>query len=308
MSGLGRHSLIMSILFVAGLPRSSNLGVADLLHSDIDLHQRPVVMTGHLHLAAALSGLELSQYNSPLHLYNAKEALVRSLLFLHQMPVSIDTYEAIIQCYFREPEGTLHIDRFLSMLGKYRPLLIDPSFSHCIDPSLIKNLVDLGVECNLLILWRNPVDFSLDLMSGIYGFDSCLQWILASPLLSFPLDPLMLWLKFVKPYVNLLHQSPSTLKHVIDIPREELCSTIISDLCTSLSLDYSPKLRSSSLAQTTPLFSECPYSGDPSYEIQSNGSRPMTISFEQLSRFSKKKEVIAEVVEYAQLIGYDIMP
>ena len=180
------------------------LGIADLLYQSIDVQERPVIMTGHLHLAAALSGGDLNQYASPLHLYNAREALARGLLSLHDMPVSLEAYGSIVQHYFSASTAVLNIDRFCSMLKNYSPLIIDPAFSHAMHSRLLHTLPDLGVECNLLILWRNPINFCLDLMQGVFGFDCCLQWILANPVLSFPLDPLMLWLEFVRPYLELI--------------------------------------------------------------------------------------------------------
>jgi len=303
-SGLGPHK--MSILFLACLPRSSSLGVADLLYRGIDLDGKPVVLTGHLHLAAELSNADISRYHSPLHLYSAREAMIRSLLTLHQMPASIDNYESILKYYFDPIDNTLNINRFESVLENCSPLLIDPSFSHSMDPALLRNLPDSDVEYNLLILWRNPINFSLDLMQGVYGFDSCLQWILANSSLSFPLDPLMLWLEYVKAFVELIRQPPSTLHQIIHVPIERVSSETASSLCSRLSIDYCCELRPSNLDKMISMFSECPYSGDPSYVIESYTPRHMEISFEEISRFSKQERIVRDVIDYAKIIGYDI--
>ncbi len=294
----------MSILFVAGLPRSSSLGVGDLLYRCIDAHDRPVVMTGHLHLAAALCGDNLDQYHSPLHLYNAREALVRCMLSLHQMPVSLETYESILKHYFSGFDRSLNLERFCSTMKSCNPLVIDPSFSHAIHVELLRNLPDLGIEYTLLVIWRNPIDFCLDLMQGVYGFDCCLQWILAHPMLSFPLDPLMLWLEFVRSYLAIIRRPPTSIKHVLHVPRELISSDILLKLCICLSADYCPELRSSSSVQMMSMFSECPYSGDPSYVICADDSRPMVLSIEQLARFSNQDNVIQEVIDVAKSLGY----
>lgn len=265
-------------------------------------------MTGHLHLAAALAGEDLTQFDSPLHLYNSRESLIRGLLSLHQMTVSLETFESIAHHYFMGSGACLNIDRFSSMLKTYNPLIIDPSFSHAMNSGFIRRFPDLGVECNLLVLWRNPINFSLDLMQGIYGFDCCLQWILANSLLSFPLDPLMLWLEFVRPYLELVRQPPSVFKHILHFPREKIFPNTVSRLCSFLSAAYSPGLRPSFLSQVTSLFSECPYSGDPSYIIEACGPRSMVISIEQLARFSNQDQVIQEVIESARSIGYVVNP
>lgn len=305
MFGLGPHK--MPILFLSTLPRSSSLGVADLFYRGAQTDGSPVILTGHLHLAAELSGSGVGQYHSPLHLYNAREALIRGLMMLHQMPASIDSYESIIKYYFNSPDSILDINRFRSTLEASGPLLIDPSFSHAMHTSLFRNLPELGVESRLLILWRNPIGFSLDLMQGVYGFDSCLQWILASSLLSFPLDPLMLWLEYVKANLQLIHHPPSALRHILHVPRENLSLETVSDLCRQLSIKYRPELRQSTLGESVSIFSECPYSGDPSYAIDANTPQHLQISFEELSRFSSQEGIVRDVADYAKIIGYNII-
>lgn len=296
----------MSILFLAGLPRSSSLGVADLLYRSISVQEGPVVMTGHLHLAAALSEQNLAQYDSPLHLYYAKEALIRSLLFLHGMPVLLETYESIVHYYFSSLDSTLNLNRFGSVLKNHKPLFIDPSFSHSMDANLIRNVPDLGIEYNLIILWRNPVDFCRDLMRGVYGFDCCLQWILSNSQLSFPLDPLMLWLEFVRPYLEILREPPTVIKQVLHAPRESLSVDTLSHWCRSLAAEYRPELRSSLIANMATLLGECPYSGDPSCFIDEFGQQHLEIFVDSVSRFSNSDQVIEEVVQVAQMIGYSV--
>jgi hypothetical protein len=296
----------MPILFVAGLPRSSTLGIADKLYRCMDFNNRPALMTGHLHLAAALSGDELSNFHSPLHLYHSREALVRALLVLHEMSVSLEGYDTILRHYFL-PNGGLNSVRFFSMLNSYDPLIIDPSFSHSIQPNLIRNLPSVITDTSLLVVWRNPIDFCLDLMEGVYGFDSCLQLILANSSLSFPLDPLALWLEFVRPYFELLQQPPISLKHVMQIPREQFSADAISNFCLNISAEYNSDYRPSALANTMPLFSECPYSGDPSYYFKDSNTSPMDIHLERLIRFSNQDLVIQDVIDLASRIGYNII-
>jgi len=300
--GLGPHR--MSILFLAALPRSSSLGISDLFYRGIDLDEKSVLLTGHLHLAAELSGADINRYHSPLHLYTAREALIRSLMILHKMPVSIDNHESIVKYYFDSPNNALNINRFRSAIQTLGALLIDPSFSHSMDTGLLNNLPDLGIECKLLVLWRNPISFSLDLMQGVYGFDSCLQWILSSSLISFPLDPLMLWLEYVKAYLDLIRQPPSRLNRINHIPREMVSPDTMPGLCSKLSINYRPELRHSCLNKMVSMLSDCPFSGDPSYVIQSNTPRHMYISIEELSRFSKHEKVVHDVIHYAKIIGY----
>jgi hypothetical protein len=298
----------MPILFIAAPPRSSSLGVADLFYQGADLDGKPALLTGHLHLAAELSGADMNRYHSPLHLYSAREALVRCLMALHQMPASIDNYGSILKYYFNSPENALDLDRFRSVLQACSPLLIDPSFSHAMDVDLLSKLPQLGVEFNLLVLWRNPIRFSLDLMQGVYGFDSCLQWILAGSSLSFPLDPLMLWLEYVKAFVELIRQPPASLRRIIHVPRETVSQETIPHLCSQLLIDYRPGIRLSSLGKTVSMFSECPYSGDPSYAIDPCTPQHLQISYEDLRRFSRQERVVRDVVDYAKTIGYEVIP
>lgn len=298
----------MSILFLASLPRSSSLGFSEILYRGIDLGVRPVILTGHLHLAAELSFVDVSSYHSPLHLYTAREALIRGLMTLHEMHVTIDNYQSIIKYYFDPANNSLISSRFKSVIDLYSPLLIDPSFSHSIDPSLLMNLPDLPFKSQLLILWRNPISFSLDLMQGVYAFDSCLQWILSNPKLKFPLDPLMLWLEFVKSYLEIIRKPPSALYRIIHVPREMVSSDTASSLCSRLSIKYRPKLRPSILDKSVTLLSDCPYSGDPSYLIRHSTNQDMQISSVELARFSSQESVVNDVMQYAEIIGYQIVP
>ena len=85
----------MSVVFFAGLPRSSTLGFADLFYQSVEAKNQRPLMTGHLHLAAALTNQDLSQFDSPLNLYRAQEALIRCLLDVHGMSHSLESYLAM---------------------------------------------------------------------------------------------------------------------------------------------------------------------------------------------------------------------
>jgi len=295
----------MPILFLASLPRTSVLGVADLLYRCIETDAKSIHMAGHIHLAAALSRKDFSQYHSPLHLYDAREALIRCLLDIHQIAPSIDSYQSIAQYYFSGSTSILDHKRFQDMLDQHQPLLIDPSFSHAIETSLIRHLPNLGVGCSLLILWANPIDFCIGLMDGVFGLDSCLQWMLHNPSLSFPLEPLSLWLEYIQAYLAIIKDPPVAIDQIIYLPRETISKSNPIALCDRLSVGCKPNARISSLQQTTWLFSECPFSGDPSYIfLGKNDSTALAVSKQQLARFSNNENLISEAMEIAEKIGY----
>ena len=101
----------MSVVFFAGLPRSSTLGIADLFFQSIELKNQRPLMTGHLHLAAAMTDHDLAQFDSPLHLYKAQEALIRCLLNLNGMAFSLDSYSSMLQYYSSSILGRIHSQR-----------------------------------------------------------------------------------------------------------------------------------------------------------------------------------------------------
>ncbi|MDA7433975.1 hypothetical protein N8517_00040 [Synechococcus sp. AH-601-L23] len=296
----------MSILFIAGLPRSANLGVADLLYKRFNSFSTPALMTGHLHLAAALSDVDLDQFSSPLNFYQSKEALLRALIRLHQMPVSFESYNSLYNFYFSDlaSQSKFNRSQFLSRVYSSGFLIIDPSFSHCLYSKLINNLPFVESGCFLLVIWRHPIYFCLDLMNGVYSFDSCLQCVLASDQLSFPLDPLQVWVQFVASYLEVLKAPSDTLKMVLQVKRERFhCSNIIQQLSNGLSIELQPLSSKSSLANVTPLYHECPFSGDPSY-VFPDEQESIEVSVKELSRFSNCSRVIQEVINLSASLGY----
>ena len=231
---------------------------------------------------------------------------MRALIRLHQMPVSFESYNSLYNFYFSDLDSQSKLNRpkFLSRVDSSGVLIVDPSFSHCLHPKLINNLHFVESGCILLVIWRHPIYFCLDLLNGVYSFDSCLQCVLASDQLSFPLDPLQVWVQFVASYLEVLKAPSDTLKMVLQVKRERFhCSNIIQQLSNGLSIELQPLSSKSSLANVTPLYHECPFSGDPSY-VFPDEQESIEVSVKELSRFSNCSRVIQEVINLSASLGY----
>ena len=296
----------MSIIFCAGLPRSSTLGFADLFCKNVDHQEEYILMTGHLHLAAALSDHDIGQFDSPLNLYKSHESLIRCLLNLHGMSFSIDTFSSMFKYYSSSTQGYINSKRLKIAVQDPRFIFIDPSFSHSLHPNYLLELSDVSTDMYLVVIWRNPIYFCLDIMHGVFSLDSCLQWILAKKDLSFPLDPLSLWLEFVKPFVQLLDNNPSSFKNILCLHAENIVKEDFSLSLNDFSFTSGYHKRSSNLSRISPLFTDCPFSGDPSYYLNDK-YHSCRISFEELSRYSSDQSVINEVAALSKKIGYTLI-
>lgn len=296
----------MSLLFIASLPRTSVLGIADLFYRGIISQSQIVTLTGHLHLLAELSNSSIYKYQSPLNLYQCREALVRCILSLHDIPFSIDNYQGILQHYFSRPGNNLDSCKIESLLLDTNALVIDPSFSHSMDPSLIYTNKTINVDHKLLILWTNPILFCTRIMDGVFAFDSCLHWLLSHPSFSFPIDPLKLWLSYVQSYLPIIDKPPSHFSNVTHIQRELISSTTAKSILSPISIDYKHMHRPTMISEIAPYLNECPYSGDPSYLLDDLDQKNLSISLKELGRYSNDPKVIDDVVNYSQIIGYSI--
>ena len=67
------------------------------------------------------------------------------------------------------------------------------------------------------------------------------------------------------------------------------------------------KIRESALAEIHPLVTDSPFSGDPSYCIESSMGNSMSVSVEQLALFSTNQSVIDEVAALSKAIGYVVV-
>ena len=297
----------MSVVFFAGLPRSSTVGFADRFYQRIELNHQRALMTGHLHLAAALTDHDLGQFDSPLHLYKSQEALIRFLLNLHGMTFSLDSYLSMLQHYSSSTPGQINSKRLMHAVEDSKLIVIDPSFSHSLYPDYLLDLAGKMVDFFLIVIWRNPISFCLDIMQGVFAFDCCLHWILAKPNLSFPLDPLSLWLEFVRPFLQISSRLPSSFRQVFYLHAESIDRYQFTELGSEFPCTVPAKNRVSALEGIDPLLSDCPLSGDPSYFFRDQTSSPLLISLAELARFSANQSVIDEVINVSRAIGYTIV-
>lgn len=295
----------MPIVFVSGLPRSSTLGLSDLLYQSINTSNKSVFFSGHIHLAAALSDVDLSLFSSPLHLYDSREALVRFLLSLHKIPISLEACASVNHFYFPNSGGVIDHDRLKNTLNNSESVVIDPSFSHTLHPHLFSSLPEIKMDYLLVIFWRNPIQFSLDLMKGVFSLDCCLHWILAKPSFGFPLDPLMIWLEIVKTQLKFLKSTPASISNIYHLRMEKVINDGYLRTLNNFPLMLGSTQRPSALSDVSSLFYDCPYSGDPSYHF--NSSYSLEVSRDQLHRLSRRGEVIDEVMDLSISLGYQVV-
>lgn len=298
---------MMSIVFFAGLPRSSTVGFADLFFQRIELKSRLPLMTGHLHLAAALTGNDLGQFDSPLHLYKAQEALIRCLLKVHGMSFSLESYVSVLRYYSSSISGQVDRKRLQNVIEDPNLIIIDPSFSHSLYPDYLEELDEIVVDLFLIVVWRNPISFCLDIMQGVFAFDCCLHWILAKPNLSFPLDPLVLWLEFVRSFLQISSRLPSSFRQVYYLNAESIDRCQFAEMASEFPCSTVSMSRLSALKNINTLIADCPFSGDPSYFFKDHSDSSMLISLDQLKRFSANHSVIEEVVSLSRSIGYTLV-
>ena len=298
---------MMSVVFFAGLPRSSTLGIADLFFQSIELKNQRPLMTGHLHLAAAMTDYDLAQFDSPLHLYKAQEALIRCLLNLNGMAFSLDSYLSMLQYYSSSIPGRINSQRLRTAVEDSSFFIVDPSFSHSLYPNILVNLSDILVDLFLVVVWRNPIAFCLDIKQGVFAFDCCLHWILAKPNLSFPLDPLSLWLEFVRPFLHISNRLPPSFGQTFYLHAESIYMHQLSELASKFPCNMAAINRVSGLAGISSLLTDCPFSGDPSYFVQNHSSSSFLVSMGQLARFSTSQSVIDEVASVSKEIGYTLV-
>lgn len=295
----------MSLVFVIGFPRSSALGIADQLARY--LHHPNIIVEGHLHIAAAFNGIDLSLCDSPLGFYDGRESLLRSILKLHSMPDNLDTRNSITKYYFSDASHRLSVDRFVHLVKHKQPLFVDPAFSHSLNPTLLKNASLLRLDPRLVVIWRNPIHFCKDMMAGVYAFDSCLQWILAKDGYSFPLDLLQIWLEIVETIFDEVIGSPSFLGKTFLYHYESFSPKLFPPLARSLSLSCLTSLKPSVIKYAKTLFNDCPYSGDPSYSLDREYDQSLDISLQDLSRFSTDSNLVSKVAQQAEKIGYSLI-
>tara|TARA_A100001011_G_C14248443_1_gene816713 strand:+ start:556 stop:1452 length:897 start_codon:yes stop_codon:yes gene_type:complete len=297
----------MSVVFFAGLPRSCTLGFADFFYQTIDAEGKRPLLTGHLHLAAVLSGQNLDQFDSPLNLYKSQEALIRCLLNLHGMDFSPDSFSSILKYYSSSSPGQINSQRLKSSIEDSNLIVIDPSFSHSLNPSYFKELPEIFVDLCLAVIWRNPIAFALDIRIGVFAFDCCLHWIMAKKNLTFPLDPLALWLEFVKPFSQKSCGLTSFSSQIYYLHAESILQNKYAEMHGKFSFNDMSKIRESALAEIHPLVTDSPFSGDPSYCIESSMGNSMSVSVEQLALFSTNQSVIDEVAALSKAIGYVVV-
>ena len=295
----------MSVVLICGLPRSSSLGVADLLSRSLD--HESVHMQGHLHMAAALDSRNLSQYDSPLGFYDGSESLLRCLLQLNGIPDNIDTRLSVSRYYFDENNNCLIQERFLELIDKTKALIIDPSFSHSVDTRLLRVPLALGLRTSLFVVWRNPICFCLDLMEGVYGLDCCLQWILCKQAYSFPLDPIRIWLDCVSSIRHSLAQPALLVSNIFYSHFESFSLQCVPSFAKSLSLPCNQILKPSVIQDVSSYLHDCPYSGDPSFSLTRTYDQTLEVSLKQLSRFTYDPDLISAVAQTAENIGYSII-
>ena len=298
----------MSVVFFAGLPRSSTLGFADLFYQTIEDQSKNPLMTGHLHLAAALLDYDLSNFDSPLNLYKSQEALMRCMLNLHGMNFSPDCFMSMLQYYSSSSPGRINSALLKESIENSSHIIIDPSFSHSLYPNYLLELVDIVVDLYLVVIWRNPISFCFDIMNGVYAFDSCMHWMLAKSNIKFPLDPLSLWLEFVNPFLQISSILPSSFVKTYYLHSESIFENRFSELSNEFSCSSGSIInRFSALDRIDALLTDCPFSGDPSYYVQNNTDTPFLVSIDQLSRFSSSESVVAEAVTISEAIGYTLV-
>ncbi|MEC8738149.1 MAG: hypothetical protein VXX91_07950 [Planctomycetota bacterium] len=297
----------MSVVFFAGLPRSSTVGFADLFYQSIELQNQRPLMTGHLHLAAALTNHDLGQFDSPLNLYRAQEALIGCLLNVHGMTDSLESYLAMLQYYSSSTTGHINRTRLKNSIEDSSLIFIDPSFSHSLHPDYLVGLAELMVDLYLVVVWRNPVAFCSDIKHGVYAFDCCLHWILARNNLSFPLDPLSLWLEFTRSFLQISSRLPKSFVKTYYLYAETIHSHRFAEMSDVFAFNARSKSRITALASVNSILSDCPLSGDPSYYFKHKSDNAFLISLEQLNRFSSNQSVIDEVVSISKAIGYTLV-
>ena len=295
----------MSVVLICGLPRSSSLGVADLLSRSLD--HDSVHMQGHLHMAAALDSQNLSQYDSPFGFYDGSESLLRCLLQLNGIPDNIDTRLSVSKYYFDDKNNCLNHERFLELIDTAKALIIDPSFSHSVETRLLSVPFTFGLKTSLFVVWRNPICFCMDLMEGVYGLDCCLQWILCKQAYSFPLDPIQIWFDCVSSIRRELAQSAPSFANIFYSPLESFSLQCIPTFATSLSLACNQSLKPSIIKDVSSYMHDCPYSGDPSFSLARNYDSTLEVSLKHLSRFSYDSDLISAAAQTAENIGYCIV-
>ena len=297
----------MSVVFFAGLPRSSTLGFADLFYQSVEAKNQRPLMTGHLHLAAALTNQDLSQFDSPLNLYRAQEALIRCLLDVHGMSHSLESYLAMLKYYSSSTPDYINRARLQNSIEDPSLIFIDPSFSHSLHPSYLLDLTDLMVDLYLVVVWRNPIAFCLDIMHSVYAFDCCLHWILAKKNLSFPLDPLSLWLEFARPFLSIPTIIPASFVETYYLHAESIHSHRFARMSGMFPIMSRSNSRVPALAGINSIFSDCPLSGDPSYYFEDRNEHSFSISLDQLNQFSANQSAIDEVISISRAIGYALV-
>lgn len=297
----------MSVVFFAGLPRSSTVGFADLFYQSIKIQNQRPLMTGHLHLAAALTNQDLGQFDSPLNLYRAQEALIGCLLNAHGMTGSLESYLAMLQYYSSSTTGCINRTRLKNSIEDSGLIFIDPSFSHTLHPGYLIDLAELMVDLYLVVVWRNPIAFCFDIMHGLYAFDCCLHWILARNNLSFPLDPLSLWLEFTRSFLQISSRLPKSFVETYYLHAETIHSHRFAEMSGVFSFNSRLKSRVSALAGVNSILSDCPLSGDPSYYFKHKSDSDFLVSLDQLNRFSSSQSIIDEVVSISKEIGYTLV-
>jgi len=295
----------MELILICGLPRSSSLGVADLLARSLD--HKCVHVHGHLHAAAALDCRDIAIYDSPLGLYEGSESLLRCLLKLNEIPDNIDARFSIKNYYFNSQSGLINSERFIDLLRQKNALLVDPSFSHSIDTQLLTLPLSFGLSTIIFVVWRNPIFFCMDLMHGVYGLDSCLQWILWNQQYSFPLDPLQIWFDYTSSIYQSIKLFSSTSNNVLCCHFENFTLEGVQDFANTIPLKSKLYMSPSGLEDVFSYFNDCPYSGDPSYSFTREYCQSLDISFNTLSRFSCDHDLISSTVQLAEALGYRII-
>lgn len=295
----------MTILYLSSLVRSSSLGLADYLYKNICHPIGPVLMSGHIHTAACLSNIDLSNFSSALNLYHPREAFVRLLLTMYNMDLTYESYSSIFN-YFSNGSSALLSDRLIRSIVSTSSLVIDPSFSHSLYPKLLYNLSDVRVNMRLLVVWRNPICFCSDLMNGIYGLDCIIHLLRTSSFRSLPIDPLRVWLHFVRTNLLLLSSDKTVFTHRTSVKRESISLDVSPSFLSSLGLKCLTHPLQSNITESYGLLGDCPYSGDPSYYLASTHSDPLIVPLRELYRYSKSPVVVSSVAKLATVLGYTI--
>ena len=203
--------------------------------------------------------------------------------------------------------GLINSQRLQGAIHDPKLVIIDPSFSHSLYPNYLVNLADVMIDLFLIVVWRNPISFCMDLMHGVFAFDCCLQWILAYPSLSFPLDPLSLWVKFTNQFLQIPSRLPSSFRKTFYLHYERIHSLKFAELTSNFSCNMVSNSRPSALVGVNSLLSDCPFSGDPSNVIQNDSVSSLVVSKSQLARFSLSQSVIDDAIHLSQRIGYALI-